>query len=45
MGLKVKDQEVRGQISTTFLEAPNYGLTFGERISVVAYSKLAFFQF
>ena len=41
---KVKDQVVWGQVSTTFLEAPNYGLAFGERTSIVAYSKFAFFQ-
>ena len=40
-----KDQEVRGQISTTFSETPNSGLTDDENIFVVARLKLALFQF
>ena len=44
MGSKVKDHEVRGQVSTTFSEAPPSGLTRGERISVVAAGKLELFQ-
>ena len=44
MGSKVKDQEVRGQVNTSFSEAPPSGLTRGERISVVAAGKLELFQ-
>ena len=40
-----KDQEVRGQVSTTFLEAPNSGLTVGEFFFVLGLLKLASFQF
>ena len=44
MGPKPKDGEVRGQVCTTFLEAPPSGLTHAERISVVAAGKLELFQ-
>ena len=40
-----KDQEVRRQVSTKFLEASNSRLTFGEFVFVVAKSKLPLFQF
>ena len=30
MGAKPKDQEVRGQASTTFLESPQSGITSGK---------------
>ena len=40
-----KDQEVRGQVSTTFSEVPYSGLTVSENIFVVARLKLALFQF
>ena len=40
-----KDQEVRGQISTTFSEAHNSGVTFGGNFFVVARLKLVLFQF
>ena len=40
-----KDHEVRGQVSTTFLESPNSGLTDGEKCFVVAPLKLALFLF
>ena len=43
-GPKLKDQKVRDQVSTTFSEAPNKGLTVCERISLVAYVILALFQ-
>ena len=41
---KLKDQKVRDQVSTTFSEAPQWDLTFGERISRVALVILALFQ-
>ena len=41
---KLKDQKVRDQVSTTFSEAPQWDLTFGERISCVALVILALFQ-
>ena len=41
----IKDQEVRGQLSTIFLDAPNSGITVGEKSFVVARFKLALFQF
>ena len=44
MGPKLKDQEVRDQVSTTFSEAPQSDLTSGERISFVAHCILALFQ-
>ena len=44
MGPKVKNQEVRGQVNTTFSEAPPSDLTSGETISVIAIGKLALFQ-
>ena len=44
MGPKLKDQEVRDQVSTTFSEAPQWDLTSGERISFVAHCILALFQ-
>ena len=44
MGPKVKDQEVRDQVSTNFLEALQCDLTYGERISLVAHCNLALFQ-
>ena len=44
MGPKPKDGEVRGQVFTTFLEAPPSGLTHAERVSVVAAGKLELFQ-
>ena len=37
---KLKDQEVRDQVSTTFSEAPQWDLTFGARISLVAHCSL-----
>ena len=43
--LVIKNQEVRGQVSTTFSEAPNSGLTVSENIFVVARLKLVLFQF
>ena len=44
MGPKFKDQEVRGQVNTTFSEATNWGLIVSERNSVVADGNLALFQ-
>ena len=41
----MKDQEVRGQLCTTFSEAPNSGLTVSEKKIVVARLKLALLQF
>ena len=41
----IKTQEVKGQVSTTFSEAPNSGLTVTEKSFVVARLKLALFQF
>ena len=41
----IKNQEVRGQVSTTFSEASNSGLTVSENIFVAARLKLALFQF
>ena len=38
--LVIKNHEVRGQVSTTFSEAPNSGLTVSENIFVVALLKL-----
>ena len=38
---EVKDQGVRGQVSTTFSKAPQCGLTFGAKILVVADGNLA----
>ena len=43
--LVIKNQEVRGQVSTTFSEAPNSGLTVSENIFVVARLRLVLFQF
>ena len=43
-GLVVKDQEVRGQVSTTFLEDPSCGLTFDKKILVKAHFYLALLQ-
>ena len=40
-----KDHEVRGQVTTTFSECPNSGLTDGENTFAVAQLKLALFQF
>ena len=45
-----KDREVRGQVSTTFSEFPNLGLTDGENFFVIALLKLipvlvSFFHF
>ena len=40
-----KHQEVRGQVSTTFSEAPNSELTVDENIFIVARLKLVFFEF
>ena len=40
-----KDQEVRGQVSTTFSEVPNSGLTIYENIFIVARLKLVLFEF
>ena len=40
-----KDQEVRGQVSTTYLEGPISGLTVGESFFVLARLKFALFQF
>ena len=37
---KLKDQQVRDQVSTTFSEAPQWDLTFGVRISLVAHCSL-----
>ena len=39
MGPKVKNQEIKCQVSTTFLESPQRGLTCGEKILVVAQKK------
>ena len=44
MAQKPKDQEVIGQVGTTFLEAFWRGLMSKARISAVAFGKLAFFQ-
>ena len=44
MDPKVKAQEVRGQVKTTFSEVPQCDLTFSARISVVADGNLALFQ-
>ena len=44
MGAKVKDQEVRGQVSSIFLEAPNWGLTASERTFVIADCNLVLIQ-
>ena len=41
----IKNQEDRGQVSTTFSKAPNSGLTVREKSFVVARLKLALFQF
>ena len=41
----IKDQDVRNQVSTTFSETPNSGLTVSENIFVVAGLKLVLFQF
>ena len=41
MGPKVKDQEVRDQVSANFLEAPQCDLTYGERIALGAHCNLA----
>ena len=41
----IKFQEARGQVSTTFSEAPDLGLTVSEKSFVVARLKLALFQF
>ena len=41
----IKNQEVRGHLSTIFSQAPNSGLTVSENIFVVARLKLALFQF
>ena len=43
--LVIKNQEVRGQVSTTFSEAPISGLTVRDKSFVVARLKLALFQF
>ena len=40
-----KNQEVRGQVRTTFSEASNSGLTIGQKIFVVARLKLVLFKF
>ena len=40
-----KNQEVRGQVRTTFSEAPNSGLTIGQKCFVVARLKLVLFKF
>ena len=39
----IENQEVRGQVSTTFSKAPNSGLTVSEKIFVVPRLKLALF--
>ena len=41
--LLIKNQEVRGQVSTTFSESPNSGLTVSEKSFVAARLKLALF--
>ena len=41
----IKNQEVKGHVSTTFSETPNSGLTVSEKSFVVARLKLALFQF
>ena len=41
----IKNQEVRGQVSITFSEAPDSGLTVSGKSFVVARLKLASFQF
>ena len=43
-GLVVKDQEVRGQVSTTSLEGPSYGLTYDEKSLVKPHFYLALLQ-
>ena len=40
-----KNQEVRGQVRTTFSEAPNSGLTIDQKIFVVPRLKLVLFKF
>ena len=40
-----KNQEVRSQVRTTFSEAPNSGLTIGQKKFVVARLKLGLFKF
>ena len=40
-----KDQEVRDQVSTIFLEAPNSGLIVGEFFFAAACLKFVLFQF
>ena len=40
-----KNQEVRGQVKTTFSEAPNSGLTIDQKMFIVARLKLALFKF
>ena len=40
-----KNQEVRGKVRTTFSEAPNSGVTIGQKKFVVARLKLALFKF
>ena len=40
-----KNQEVRGQVRTTFSEAPNSGLTIDQKIFIVARLKLVLFKF
>ena len=44
LGPKVKDQEVRDQVNTNFLEAPQCDLTYGKRISLVAHCNLTLLQ-
>ena len=43
--LAINNQEVRAQVSTTFSEFPNSGLTVSEKSFVAARLKLALFQF
>ena len=38
-----KDHEVRGQVSSTFSESLNSGITVGEKFIVVAWLKLRLF--
>ena len=45
MGPKLKDQEIRWQVSTLFSVAPQSELTLGERILVVAHCNLVLFFF
>ena len=45
MDQRVKGQEIRGQVRTTISEVSQFELSFIEKISVVAVSKLALLHF